>query len=68
MLMEQRKRERAQELVKRLEKTAVIADFLLRFEKVNYAFVTAVYGSKLMLSLRTSNQKTSASDIMRRME
>ena len=48
-----------------LEKPAVLADFLLRFDKVQYAFVTGVYEDKLMLSLRISNSK-SAADIMRR--
>lgn len=50
-----------------LEKPAVLADFLLRFDKVNYALVTAPYENRLMISLRTSNPKSSASDIMRRL-
>jgi nanoRNase/pAp phosphatase (c-di-AMP/oligoRNAs hydrolase) len=50
-----------------LEKPAVIADFLLRFDKVNYALVTAPYENRLMISLRTSNQKASAADMMRRL-
>ena len=49
-----------------LEKPAVLADFLLRFDKVQWALVTGVYDGKLMLSLRTSSAKLSAADIMRR--
>lgn len=50
------------------EKPAIIADFLLRFDKVKWALVTAVYGSNLVLSLRTNTpSRHSAADLMRRM-
>jgi nanoRNase/pAp phosphatase (c-di-AMP/oligoRNAs hydrolase) len=51
-----------------LERPAIVADFLLRFEKVNWALVTAVNDGKLMLSLRTSSStKLSAADMARRL-
>ncbi|HEY8665125.1 MAG TPA: DHH family phosphoesterase [Tepidisphaeraceae bacterium] len=50
-----------------LEKPAIIADFLLRFDKVQWALVTALSGSTLMLSLRTSAAKPSAAEMMRRL-
>lgn len=49
------------------EKPAIIADFLLRFEKVEWALVTARIGSKLVLSMRTSAPRPNAADIMRRL-
>jgi nanoRNase/pAp phosphatase (c-di-AMP/oligoRNAs hydrolase) len=49
-----------------LEKAAVLADFLLRFDQVQWALVTAVNGNRLILSLRTSSPK-SAADLMRRL-
>jgi nanoRNase/pAp phosphatase (c-di-AMP/oligoRNAs hydrolase) len=50
-----------------LEKAAVLADFLLRFDQVQWALVTAVNGNKLVLSLRTSSAKLSAAEMMRRL-
>ena len=50
-----------------MEKPAVMGDFLLRFDKVQWALVTAVYEDRLMLSLRTSSPKISAADLMRRL-
>jgi hypothetical protein len=50
-----------------LEKPAVIADFLLRFDLVNWALVTAVNDNKLVLSLRTSSSKLSAAQMMKRL-
>jgi nanoRNase/pAp phosphatase (c-di-AMP/oligoRNAs hydrolase) len=50
-----------------LEKPAVIADFLLRFEKVQWSLVTALHGSRMVLSLRTSASKGSAGELMRRL-
>lgn len=50
-----------------LEKAAVSADFLLRFDQVQWALVTAVNGNKLILSLRTSSPRHSAADMMRRL-
>jgi len=50
-----------------MEKPAVMADFLLRFDKVDWSLVTAVHESKLVLSLRTSAARLSAADMMRRL-
>ncbi|MDP9174288.1 MAG: DHH family phosphoesterase [Planctomycetota bacterium] len=49
------------------EKPAVLADFLLRFEQVQWALVTAVYENRLVISLRTSNGKLSAADMIRKL-
>jgi nanoRNase/pAp phosphatase (c-di-AMP/oligoRNAs hydrolase) len=49
------------------EKPAVIADFLLRFDQVQWALVTAVYEGRLVISLRTSNGKLSAADMIRKL-
>ncbi|MGA2229949.1 MAG: DHH family phosphoesterase [Tepidisphaeraceae bacterium] len=49
------------------EKPAVLADFLLRFDAVDWALVTAVFQNRLILSLRTSNLRFSASDIMQKL-
>jgi nanoRNase/pAp phosphatase (c-di-AMP/oligoRNAs hydrolase) len=49
------------------EKPAVLADFLLRYDQVQWAFVTAVIGQSLVMSLRTNKGKFSAADIMRRL-
>jgi nanoRNase/pAp phosphatase (c-di-AMP/oligoRNAs hydrolase) len=50
-----------------LEKPAVIADILLRFDQVQWSLVTALSDNKLVLSLRTSSSKLSAADVMRRL-
>lgn len=50
-----------------LEQPAVIADFLMRFDKVQWALVTAVYDDKLIFSLRSSDPKRSAGQIARRL-
>jgi nanoRNase/pAp phosphatase (c-di-AMP/oligoRNAs hydrolase) len=51
-----------------LERPAVLADFLLRFDKVDWALVTAVTDGKLILSLRTrSGGKMSAADLAKRL-
>jgi nanoRNase/pAp phosphatase (c-di-AMP/oligoRNAs hydrolase) len=49
------------------EKPAVVADFLLRFEPIVWALVTAVYEDRLVISLRTSSGKLSAADMIRRL-
>ena len=49
------------------EMPAIIADFLLRFEVVQWVLVTAVNGLSLQLSLRTSSSRMSAADVMRRL-
>ncbi|HSU67097.1 MAG TPA: DHH family phosphoesterase [Tepidisphaeraceae bacterium] len=56
------------EKIDSLERPAVLADFLLRFDKVDWALVTAVTENKLMLSLRTStSNKLSAADMAKRL-
>jgi nanoRNase/pAp phosphatase (c-di-AMP/oligoRNAs hydrolase) len=50
-----------------LEKPAVLADFLLRFDQVDCALVTAIYENKLLMSLRIGNSRHSAGQIMRKL-
>jgi nanoRNase/pAp phosphatase (c-di-AMP/oligoRNAs hydrolase) len=50
-----------------LEKPAVIADFLLRFDKVDWAMVTAIADGKMLVSVRTSSTKLSAAVMARRL-
>jgi nanoRNase/pAp phosphatase (c-di-AMP/oligoRNAs hydrolase) len=51
-----------------LEKPALIADFLLRFDRARWALVTGVYENKLLLSLRTETASTlAAADMMKRL-
>ena len=50
-----------------LEKPAVVADFLLRFENVHWVLVSAIHDGRLMFSIRTSSPKGSAGDIVRRL-
>jgi nanoRNase/pAp phosphatase (c-di-AMP/oligoRNAs hydrolase) len=55
------------ETIDSMEQPAVIADFLLRFDKVQWALVTAVHESKLVMSIRTSDtKKLSAADMAKR--
>ena len=55
------------ETIDSMEQPAVIADFLLRFDRVQWAMVTAVHESKLVMSIRTSNtSKLSAADMAKR--
>jgi len=49
------------------EAPAVIADFLLRFQPVQWVLVTAVNGQSLAMSLRTSVSKGSAADVMKKL-
>lgn len=49
------------------EKPAVMADFLLRFDKADWALVTAVFNGSLVMSLRTNTAKLSASDLIKRL-
>src|SRR5262245_10873423 len=55
------------ETIDSLEQPAVIADFLLRFEKAQWALVTAIYENRLVFSLRSSDPKRSAGQIARRL-
>ena len=50
-----------------LEKPAVLADFLLRFDKVDWSLITAVHEGKLLMSIRTGSSKMSAADMARRL-
>ena len=51
-----------------LEKPAVLADFLLRFDKAKWALVTALHENKLLLSLRTDAASAlPAADLMKRL-
>jgi nanoRNase/pAp phosphatase (c-di-AMP/oligoRNAs hydrolase) len=50
-----------------LEKPAVLADFLLRFDQVNWSLVLGIHEGKLVLSLRTSSGKQSAGALMQRL-
>ena len=49
------------------EKPAVIADFLLRYDQVQWALVTGVFEGKLVASIRTSDPKLSAAEMARRL-
>jgi nanoRNase/pAp phosphatase (c-di-AMP/oligoRNAs hydrolase) len=55
------------ETIESLEQPAVIADLLLRFEKAQWALVTAIYENRLIFSLRSSDPKRSAGQIARRL-
>lgn len=50
-----------------VEKPAVMADSLLRFDQVNWVLVSAIYDGKMVLSLRTNDAKRSASDVARKL-
>jgi nanoRNase/pAp phosphatase (c-di-AMP/oligoRNAs hydrolase) len=49
------------------EKPAVLADFLLRYDQVDWVLVTAIYGEKLVLSLRTSAAKPTAIHVVKKL-
>lgn len=49
------------------EQPAIIADFLLRMDKINWALVTADDQDKLILSLRSKSGQLSAAAVMRRL-
>jgi nanoRNase/pAp phosphatase (c-di-AMP/oligoRNAs hydrolase) len=55
------------ESIDALEQPAVMADLLLRFDKVQASLVTAVDENKLLISLRTSSPRISAADMARRL-
>ena len=44
-----------------------MADFLLRFDKVQWALVTAITEEKLLLSLRSQSKAQQAAEVMRKM-
>ena len=49
------------------EKPAIMADWLLRFEKTEWALVTAIFNGALVMSLRTNSAKLSAADLIKRL-
>jgi nanoRNase/pAp phosphatase (c-di-AMP/oligoRNAs hydrolase) len=53
--------------IESLEKPAVMADFLLRFDEVQWSLVTAIHENKLIMSLRTSSKTKSAVDVIRKL-
>lgn len=50
-----------------LEKPAVLADTLLRYDKAEWSMVTAVHANRLVVSLRTSSTSLLAADVMTKM-
>jgi nanoRNase/pAp phosphatase (c-di-AMP/oligoRNAs hydrolase) len=46
---------------------AVVADFLLRFRGVTWVLVAATHNGRMILSLRTTDTKTSAGEMMRQL-
>lgn len=50
-----------------LEKPAVLADTLLRYDKAEWSMVTAVHDGRLVVSLRTSGTTLAASEVMRKL-
>jgi nanoRNase/pAp phosphatase (c-di-AMP/oligoRNAs hydrolase) len=55
------------EQIDSLEKPAVMADFLLRFDQVQWALVTAAHENRLIISLRTSAKGMAAVDVIRKL-
>ena len=55
------------ESIDSMEQPAVIADFLLRFDRAQWALVTAVHETKLVLSIRTGGRSLSAADMARKL-
>ena len=49
-----------------LEKPAVMADFLLRLETVQWSLATAIHEGRLVMSLRTRSADVSAVDVIRK--
>lgn len=47
-----------------LEKPAVLADTLLRYDKAEWSMVTAAHGGRLVVSLRTNGTTLLAADVM----
>ena len=50
-----------------MEKPAVIADFLLRFDQITWVLVTAVKDGRVVMSLRTQQRDRSAGEVMKRL-
>jgi nanoRNase/pAp phosphatase (c-di-AMP/oligoRNAs hydrolase) len=48
------------------ELAAEVADFLMRFEEVEWAMAAGVYGDKLILSMRSSAPDAKAGDILKK--
>ena len=51
--------------IETLEMPAVMADFLLRFDQVEFALVSGVHENRMIISLRTSSPRYSAADYAR---
>ena len=49
------------------EMPAVVADFMLRYDKADWVLASGVHEGRLVLSLRTTNGRTSAGEMMRRL-
>jgi nanoRNase/pAp phosphatase (c-di-AMP/oligoRNAs hydrolase) len=49
------------------EMPAVVADFLLRLEGVEWVLVSATYNGRMIVSLRTNGTKLSAGELMRKL-
>lgn len=50
-----------------IEKPAIIADFLMRYDQATWALVSAIYEGKFVLSIRTSDARLSAADMAKRL-
>lgn len=55
------------ETIDSLERPAILADLLLRFDQTQWALVTGVHEKRLVLSLRSQNRNVSAADVMRKL-
>ncbi|MFI5379593.1 MAG: bifunctional oligoribonuclease/PAP phosphatase NrnA [Tepidisphaerales bacterium] len=54
------------EYIESQETPAVAADFLLRYEHVQWVLVTAISGQNLVMSLRTHSDRITAAELMRK--
>ena len=54
------------DVIDSLEKPAVLADLLLRFDQVEWALVVGIHEGKMVLSLRTSCESLAAGTLMQR--
>lgn len=55
------------DVIDSLEKPAVLADLLLRFDQVDWALVVGIYQATMVLSLRTSSGTHAAGALMQRL-
>ena len=54
------------EKVESPEMPAVVADFMLRYDQADWVLASGVHDNRLVLSLRTTNPRASAGEMMRR--